>query len=391
MILLSRIFFNTSLDRKDWIRKTAIPLVLVEALYAIKGLDHLVQSKVTRQSSTTPNSSQQQQQQQQQQQPIEPMLNTSYKQSDLIRPTFVFRFYCRGECATGECSSVQNHQKSLKLALNDALLYFLSEYLTRIEPELYLTSVELKKTPVAFRRPSTKRRPRSANTSNADVDVDVDQASIYMKKSARETILGKLIQSSFNNDKQLIQFVIANFSNNLFDQRDYQNTIEYFRESLRNFDSSRIFNSLISEPSSLSSSTEDIDDTKPRSDAEEFLSSSHSSVSSFYSALKKKPIEIKPEETQEDEEEDGQDETSSKMSYLRVLYEWLRGLYKAKQKAVVSVISRSHGAVFFGSAGQPRVAQQSSGPSPSALPTAPISSFIFHKKLYYKVKTLFWS
>lgn len=61
-------------------------------------------------------------------------------------PTFVFRFYCRGENDTNA------YKASLKAALNDALLYFLSEFMTRIEPELYLKQIQLNKSPAQFRK-----------------------------------------------------------------------------------------------------------------------------------------------------------------------------------------------------------------------------------------------
>lgn len=80
--------------------------------------------------------------QQQQKQVIE----TSYLQSNLTGPTFVFRFYCRGE------NDTNSYRESLKMALNEALLYFLSEYLTHIDCELYLNPIELKRSPATFRR-----------------------------------------------------------------------------------------------------------------------------------------------------------------------------------------------------------------------------------------------
>ena len=358
MILLSRIFFHKN---QSTIGRTAVPLVLVEAFYAIKGLDCLVKSRVTRPFNAAQGSQQSSQ--------TQPVLETCYKPSKFTGPTFVFRFYCRGE------NDIHAYQQSLKTALNDALLYFLSEYFTRVEPELYAKAMELKRTPVAFRRPIARQRHKSTNSSGESHD------DIYMNRSARDTNLGKLIQS--NVDKQLTQYVLTNFTNNLFDHRDYQDTIEYFREQLKNFDSSRILNSLINEPSSLCSSSEDIDDLEAESDADELPVSSNSSVSSVYACIKKRVHEVESDEGQAEAEED---ETCVRMSYLRVLYEWLRGLYLAKQKSGASIFTRSQGSVFAGFLpGQSRITTQTAA-SPSIPPTpSNTSSFILRKKIYYKV------
>lgn len=48
-ILLSRIFFQNS--KNKGIGKHNVSLILVEALYAIKGLDYLISSKITRSNS----------------------------------------------------------------------------------------------------------------------------------------------------------------------------------------------------------------------------------------------------------------------------------------------------------------------------------------------------
>jgi hypothetical protein len=48
-ILLTRIFFHNS--KHNRIGKHNVALVLVEALYSIKGLDYLVSSKITRSNS----------------------------------------------------------------------------------------------------------------------------------------------------------------------------------------------------------------------------------------------------------------------------------------------------------------------------------------------------
>ncbi len=57
-----------------------------------------------------------------------------------------------------------------------------------------------------------------------------------MNKTARLSNLGKLITSqNIASEAQLNQYVLNNLTNNLFDHRDYQETIEYFRENIRSF------------------------------------------------------------------------------------------------------------------------------------------------------------
>lgn len=158
MIPLSRILFHNSKN----IGKHRVSLVLVEALYAIKSLDMLVNSRVTRSNSigsqTNLNSSVSSGKLQSHlrmakvsqgyndMSKTQQVLETSYVHSTQTGPTFVYRFYCRGENDTNA------YMQSLEAALNDALLYFLSEYMTKIEPELYLKQIELSKSPAQFRK-----------------------------------------------------------------------------------------------------------------------------------------------------------------------------------------------------------------------------------------------
>ena len=58
----------------------------------------------------------------------------------------MFRFYCRGE---GSDFAIYKH--SLKTALNDALLLFLSDYMTRIDSTVYMRRIDLKRKPPTFR------------------------------------------------------------------------------------------------------------------------------------------------------------------------------------------------------------------------------------------------
>ncbi len=149
MIPLSRILFHNSK-----IGKHRVSLVLVEALYAIKSLSVLVQSRVTRSNSIgsqtnlnqLPPSNKLINNISSHSNTLQQVLETSYVPSKKTGPTFVYRFYCRGENDTNA------YKLSLESALNNALLFFLSEYLTKIGPELYMKQIQLSKSPVQFRK-----------------------------------------------------------------------------------------------------------------------------------------------------------------------------------------------------------------------------------------------
>ncbi len=152
----------------------------------------------------------------------------------------------------------------MKTALNDALLFFLSEYLTRIDSELYLKQIVLHKKPAQFRKytfaesdhftsyPKEERhfRIKKRHKSTGSEDQLTDHTNLFfltMNKTARDTTIGKLLQNIPNQNK-LNQYVLNNFNENLFEYDNYQETIEYFRETIKIFDYNRILNSLVSEP-----------------------------------------------------------------------------------------------------------------------------------------------
>lgn len=258
MIPLSRLLFPNSKN----IGKHRVSLVLVEALYAIKSLDVLVLSRVTRSNSigsqTNLNSSLPNPIKSNLDIPVPPkipahqqqVLETSYTPSKRTGPTFVYRFYCRGE------NDTYAYKLNLESALNDALLYFLSEYMTRIEPELYLKRIELKRTPVQFRKDglcasgaagnksysrdgSDRIKIKKRNKSTGSDEHSINHAKLFaltMNKTARNTSLGKLISTQkISSEQHLNQYVVNNLSSNLFDQRNCQETIEYFRENISSF------------------------------------------------------------------------------------------------------------------------------------------------------------
>ena len=72
---------------------------------------------------------------------------------------------------------------------------------------------------------------------------------VNMNKSARLTSLGRMLtfqmaSSTVLNETQLGYFILNNFASNLFDPRDYEETVEYFREPIKLFDYSRILNNI---------------------------------------------------------------------------------------------------------------------------------------------------
>jgi hypothetical protein len=279
MILLSRILFHNS--KNICIGKHTVSLVLVEALYAIKSLDVLVLSRITRSNSigannttptttTTPTSNNNLSKPVPNQQSNQ-ILETSLTQSRSTGPTFVFRFYCRGDNDTNA------YKASLKTALNDSLLYFFSEYITRIDPELYLKKMRLNKTPAQFRKcrfqqidsalaasttnssnnskTAKKRHKSTGNCGNeytssvtTDVNNETEELTLFMNKTALGTELGKLINKhEITTENQFNVFTLNNFNNILFDHKNYEDTIEYFRESIRAFDYNRILNGFIND------------------------------------------------------------------------------------------------------------------------------------------------
>lgn len=151
-LLLTRIFFHNS--KTVLIGKHGVCLVLVEAYYSVRGLKNYGSNKLMRSNSIGSNtkpastnlaagqSSGPNCKNQSQGLDSHPMVENGYRKSG---PAFIFRFYCRGE------NDITMYKASLKSALNDALSCFFSDYLTRIDPELYLKRVKLSRAPALFR------------------------------------------------------------------------------------------------------------------------------------------------------------------------------------------------------------------------------------------------
>lgn len=328
---------------------------------------------------------------------MNPVLETSYTKCRQMGPTFVFRFYCRGE----NTDTTNSYKVNLKAALNDALLYFLSEYLTKIDPELYLKQIDLKKKPATFRTINlinhqfepisvTTCGSTSTPTGNPVITAEeelkirkrhkstgVERAApanyhltncyvLKMNKSALDTRLGRLLQSQkITDESHLNAFIVNNFGVNLFDHKDYQDTVEYFRESIRSFDYNRIFNQIVvSEPrrptpvqicTSFTTTGHDTDDTDDddeendgnesdsADDADVLLKSGGSSSSSSSVNLILPDNKPQPAATQQQQQPSHQLHVKYSKSHLRLIYEWLKGLYQIQMRANVNVCSRSTG------------------------------------------------
>jgi hypothetical protein len=180
-----------------------------------------------------------------------------------------------------------------------------------------------------------------------------------MNKPANQTKLGRLLlNEKISNEAQLNSFIVNNFSNNLFDFKDYEDTIEYFREPIKLFDCNSILNSIVSHYSSGDS----CDETR-RSESELFAGDDSSSISSDLS-------------------KGNANDTTSQKSYLRFIYDWLKWFHYLQTTNSNSYRLSSSLYQSPNPAGVAGVAAASAnaGPTPSS------QSFIFRKNLTYHTK-----
>ena len=129
-ILLSRIFPHNSKCRIG--KHTSLSLSLVECVYVPKGFDKIIKSTIIKPQTTTPP----------QQSHIETLVSKCMK----FGPTIGFKYYSRGE---NEQNSMQG---SLKQAINQALLIFFCDYLTKVDSEFYMKKIELNSIPTKIRQ-----------------------------------------------------------------------------------------------------------------------------------------------------------------------------------------------------------------------------------------------
>jgi hypothetical protein len=446
MILLNRILFHSSKNKGFG---KPVSLVLVEALYSLKGLEYLVSSRIARSNSIGTSSNVQsvsfnRQNSQPQQKVSEKCHSAKQKQAG---PTFVFRFYCRGENDTNV------YKESLKSALNDALLHFLSEYLTKIEPEFYLKSVLLKKSPHLFRAylqrdkvrnesehlNNIRKRHKSMGTKWQSTEID-NNYKLVLNKTATQTKIGHILtEENIVDESQFNLFVLRNFKSNLFDPRDYQEVIQYFREPIRAFDYSKIFNNFVNKFNDEDDDDDDNGICNNEADYDNNEGGEYYEYEKLQSALvtnaEKKSLNEQVdqqsdigEELINDEEEEKYDSvelehssrsfaessesetslvdnnepsilnrTGKRTTYLRIIYEWLRGLYMIQMKSV----SKSAGCL---SSSQKFTATSQAAPHPQSIPSqtaqlqqqsttvsssahmALASSYILRKKIFYYTK-----
>lgn len=210
-----------------------------------------------------------------------------------------------------------------------------------------------------------------------------------MNKTARNTALGKLIfNQKIANERELNQYVLNNLSNNLFDYRDYQETIEYFRETIRAFDYNRILNSFINETTreSIVFKSDEDDETEPEENQQEIFSIPNASsphnqrrslsldadtVFEKYDSNSNDEMDIretnylniKPntDTTQNSNNKLNKNKIGYSKSHLRIIYEWLRGLYTTQTREGTNVLlqQRSNSCYSKMSAYQPRLPSSS--------------------------------
>ena len=127
-ILLSRIFPHNSKCRIG--KHTLLPLSLIECVYAPKGLDKIIKSRIVKSQSPP------------QQHAIESIISKCSRGG----PTIGFKYYSRGE------HEHETIQVSLKQAINQALLIFFCDYLTKIDSEFYTKCIILNENPTRIRQ-----------------------------------------------------------------------------------------------------------------------------------------------------------------------------------------------------------------------------------------------
>lgn len=419
---------------------------------------------------STPKSQQQQQlagkhQQQQQQQ----------QKRRIIGPTFLFKFYCRG----ANENDVNQYKTSLRNALNDALLIFLSEYITHIDADSYTKLIEFTDSPVEFRNTlplplplsssssttlisnqqqqqqlqenqhqhhqqqqqqqaptRTKMRFKSAGNEQPHAATSTSTSAfgsssvsstsstssawstsfvslIHMNKTALATKLGEQLANqqalsssltlsssssssllllnapaantatnsadesvshhlqepatskshSHNSSQDLYMFIMNNIKNNLFDHRDYQDTIEYFREAsagdaissscipMARFDFYKILNQFIvrrktNKSLAANANANNVQDVDEPENEEAFRS--NSLTEQFERKLKNKQRRRREESDNDDSNHSDESSLSDDesllvyhKSHLRLIYEWLKGLYLAVNVAKLVSASSS--------------------------------------------------
>ena len=187
-----------------------------------------------------------------------------------------------------------------------------------------------------------------------------------MNKSANHTKLGKLLSDKINNEAQLNAFIISNFSNNLFDLKDYEDTIEYFREPIKIFDCYQIINNIVAH------STRQIPDNHLNQETSRNHNLSECSDTFLNNNATANTT------TSENEGSHRRTTSESQKSYLRLIYDWLKLFYYHQTTSASSYRLSSS---FYQS---PNPAS-GSGVSANSAGSAQ-QAFILRKKLVYHTK-----
>jgi hypothetical protein len=211
---------------------------------------------------------------------------------------------------------------------------------------------------------------------------DSDNYKLVMNKTATHTRIGHILtEENIVDESQFNLFVLRNLKNNLFDPRDYQEVIQYFREPIRAFDYSKIFNNFVNKLSDEGDEDDDDGDNyedynDDDNDKEEYVEYGKEQETSRVANAEKRSINEQGDQQQSDMGEElahddndeekydsvelenssrsfvessesesessliGNNETSivsrsgKRITYLRILYEWLRGLYSIQMRSV---------------------------------------------------------
>ena len=288
VILVSRIFFQNSKSKR--IGKQNVSLILAEAFYSIRGMDTTA-NRVTRSNSMGTSSIK-----------FEPdSLDKKLRQSG---PSFVFRFY-----AKGDTSDIGNHKIMLKTAIQDALIYFLSDYITRIDPIDYTRRILIKKQTAKFRVLDSdlmaSKIHRKRHKSTGTTELSSSRHFLQMNKTARESKLGRVLMSQNISDTvQFNSFVLNSFSSNSFDHKDHEDTLQYFKQTRR------ILN--ICSQDSDNEATSDSDDE-----------------TNLYKV--QRSISMEP-----DLEKNYLYRINNEKIYLKLIYEWFKGVHANKTSSLGS-------------------------------------------------------
>ncbi|RNA30074.1 hypothetical protein BpHYR1_004243 [Brachionus plicatilis] len=293
-ILISRIFFQNSKSKR--IGKQNVSLILVEAFYSISGLDTSA-NRVTRSNSMGASS-------------IKFEHDIIDKKLRQKGPSFVFKFYSKGETA-----EIINYKLLLRKAVRDALTYFLSDYITRIDPVDYTKKILLKKQPAKFRVLDsdflTSKLHRKRHKSTGATELSSNKQFLQMNKAARESRLGRvLVSQNITDTAQFNSFVITNFSLNTFDHKDHEDTLQYFKQPRR----------------MLNMSNEEYD-------SDESITSDSDEEINLYKV--QRSISMEPEL-----EKIHLDRLSNEKSYLKLIYDWLKGVHSNQTSSLGSFLLR---------------------------------------------------